>query len=510
MNRAQYARRNIIFGYLGNIVAAILGFVLRTVFIYKLDKSYLGVNGLYSNLLSVLSLADLGMTSAINYSLYGPVAREEYGKVAAYMALFKKTYHYIALAVTAVGVAFIPFLQYIIKDAGNIPLSNLQLYYVMFLFNTVSSYFVAYKYNLANAQQRGYIQTNITTITKLITVLLQIVVLLVWENFTLYLATQIVVELVQKIFANFYLNRTYPFLKSHTDEKLSREEKGEIVRNVKALLLHRIGDALRLQTDNIIISAFMSVALVGMVDNYVLVITTVSGFVNILFYSVMGSLGNVIAIESKEKQYLVFRTYRFLGAWIYGFSTVGYMLLLTPLIFLLWGEQFALPVIAIALMLIDYYLKGLRIVLTNYKTAAGIFQEDQYVALIQGVVNLIISIVLVQKMGLAGIYIGTVVSGLIANIQKPILIYKKCFSVPVREYFFSSLKYIVTLLISLVICYGAGHAMNLSEGWGGFFFMAFLITIVFNGCFILAFYRKPEFTYLLSILQRMLKQKQKG
>ena len=291
MNRSQYARRNIIFGYLGNIIAALLGFALRTVFIYKLDKSYLGVNGLYSNILSVLSLADLGMTNAVNYSLYGPIARKEYDKVAAYMELFKKAYRYIAIAVTTVGTAFIPFLHYVIKDAGNIPFDKLRLYYIMFLINTVSTYFVAYKYSLANAQQRGYIQTNITTITKIITVLAQIIVLLVWENFTLYLATQIVIELVQKVFANLYLNHVYPFLKERTEEKLNPKEKREIICNVKALLLHRIGDALRLQTDNIIISAFMSVVMVGMVDNYVLVINTISGFVNILFYSVMRGSG---------------------------------------------------------------------------------------------------------------------------------------------------------------------------------------------------------------------------
>lgn len=510
MNRSQYARRNIIFGYLGNVVAAVLGFVLRTVFIYKLDKSYLGVNGLYSNILSVLSLADLGMTSAINYSLYGPIARKEYDKVAAYMALFKKAYRYIAVAVALAGIAFIPFLQYIIKDAGNIPFDKLRLYYVMFLINTVSTYFVAYKYNLANAQQQGYIQTNINTITKLITVLVQIVVLFVWENFTLYLASQIVIELIQKIFANLYLSHTYPFLKEHTEEKLSGEEKREIVCNVKALLLHRIGDALRLQTDNIIISAFMSVSMVGMVDNYVLVINTVSGFVNILFNSVMAGLGNVIAIESKEKQYLVFRTYRFLGAWIYGFSTVGYVLLLTPLICFLWGERFALPRIAIVLLLTDYYLKGFRIILTNYKTAAGIFQEDRYVALIQGIVNLIISIAFVQKIGLTGIYIGTVVSGLIANIQKPFMIYRKCFESPVREYFVDSVKYIIAMLIPLGICYGINQHLNTARNWIDLLFLTIVITIIFNGCYFFVFHKREEYNYLLAILKRMLETKRKG
>lgn len=510
MSRTRYAVKNIAFGYLSNIVITILGFVLRTVFIYKLDRTLLGVNGLYTNILSVLSLADLGLGTAMNFSLYEPVANKEYKKIAAYMQVFKNAYRIIAIVVAVLGLALVPFLRYIIKDAGNISLEQLQFYYIIFLVNIVSSYLVTYKYSLANAEQKTYIQTNITTITKLITVILQIISLLVWSNFTIYLLTQMAVELGQKIFVNVYLNRKYPYLQESSDYEISKEEKSTIFRNVKALLLHKIGDVARFQTDNIIISAFISVALVGIVDNYNLVITSIAGFVNIIFNSVLASLGNLVATENKSKQYSIFKTYRFLGAWIYGFSAVGFWVLLTPLINLLWGKEFILEVGVVGLILVDYYFKGLRIVLTNYKTAAGIFAEDKYIALIQGAVNLVISVALVNKLGLVGVYVGTVISGLIANLFKPHLIYRKCFDVSVWEYYKDSIKYIASsvliLMISLVI---RNRFIDVST-WGGFICMAAVITVLYNAAYLLLFHRNQSFNYLLGTVKRIVGFPKKG
>lgn len=502
MSRAQNSAKNIFFGYIGNIVVTILGFVLRTVFIYKLGKTLLGVNGLYTNILSVLSLADLGLGTAMNFSLYDPVAKKDYKRITIYMSLFKKAYRYIAAVVAIIGLSLVPVLQYIIKDPGNIGIGELRIYYVIYLVNIVSTYFVAYKYSLVNAEQKGYIQTNILTITKFVTVSLQIIVLLFGSGFLVYLLMQMFVELAQKLFVSIYLDRRYPCLLAKPEGELPEKDKKEIVKNVKALLLHKIGDIARFQTDNIIISAFISISIVGVVDNYVLVTTSISGFVNILFNSVLASLGNLIATESKEKQYQVFKAYRFMGAWIYGFSAVGYFVLLTPLISLLWGDDFALGTVVVSMFLLDYYFKGFRIVLTNFKSAAGIFDEDKYIALIQGAINLVISITLVQKLGLIGVYIGTVVSGLLANIVKPSIIYKKCFNKKVSEYYRDSFVYILISTLAIAIILGL-NALIATYTWLGFFIMVILITIVFNGLFILVFHRTEEFRYIIKKVKQM-------
>ena len=507
MGRVQSAAKNIAFGYIGNLTTQLLGFILRTVFISYLGDTLNGINDLYTGILSVLSLAELGVGTALNYSLYGPVARKDYEKIKSYMQLYKKAYRVIGLVIAVIGLAISPFLPYLVKQPQGVSVRDLTLYYFIFLFNTVSTYFVAYKYSLAYAEQKNYIQTNTITITKMITVTLQIAVIVTTRNFYLYLLAAAAVELIQKIFISWYLNRLYPYLKDKNVKKLSKEETGEVVTKTKALVFHKVGDVARLQTDSMIISAFINVTLVGFVGNYNMILNSVANFVNIIFNSVLSSFGNLIATESKEKQYDVFRVYRFFACWIYGFSAVGFFLLLTPFIVIWQGNEKVLAAGVVACILIDYYFKGDRIVLSNFKTAAGVFEQDKYLALIQGVVNLILSIVLVQKIGLVGIYIGTIVSGLIANITKPFIIYKVCFEKSVKTYFLDSVKYLAVLFGILVLLTGIKQFVMPQVTVLSFIVMFIVICVVFNGIFLLLFGRTQEFGYLWVIIKWKLRRR---
>lgn len=507
MGRVQSAAKNIAFGYIGNLTTQLLGFILRTVFISYLGDTLNGINDLYTGILSVLSLAELGVGTALNYSLYGPVARKDYEKIKSYMQLYKKAYRVIGLVIAVIGLAISPFLPYLVKQPQGVSVRDLTLYYFIFLFNTVSTYFVAYKYSLAYAEQKNYIQTNTITITKMITVTLQIAVIVTTRNFYLYLLTAAAVELIQKIFISWYLNRLYPYLKDKNVKKLSKEETGEVVTKTKALVFHKVGDVARLQTDSMIISAFINVTLVGFVGNYNMILNSVANFVNIIFNSVLSSFGNLIATESKEKQYDVFKVYRFFACWIYGFSAVGFFLLLTPFIVIWQGNEKVLAAGVVACILIDYYFKGDRIVLSNFKTAAGVFEQDKYLALIQGVVNLILSIVLVQKIGLVGIYIGTIVSGLIANITKPFIIYKVCFEKSVKTYFLDSVKYLAVLGGILMLLTGIKQFVMPQVTVLSFVVMFIVICVVFNGIFLLLFGRTQEFGYLWGIIKGKLRRR---
>ncbi|MCI7595910.1 MAG: polysaccharide biosynthesis protein [Lachnospiraceae bacterium] len=502
MGRIQYAVKNIAFGYIGNITSTILGFVLRTVFIMKLDETLLGVNGLYTGILTMLSLAELGIGTALNYSLYAPVAKGDIEKIKSYMLFYKKAYLAIAGVVTAIGIILIPFLKYFIKNPGDYGIRELTVYYLIFLFNTVSTYFVAYKYSLVNAQQKNYIQTNALTLTKLATTVSQIIVLLATANFLFYLLTAAVVELIQKIYVNHYLNRLYPYLKEKNVKPLKKEETQVIKDKTRALVYHKVGDVARLQTDSIIISSLIQVSLVGVVDNYTMVINSISGFVNIIFNSVISSFGNLIATESEEKQYEMFNVYRFAANWVYGLSAIGFYVLLTPLVYLWLGEEWLLGNIVVALILVDYYFKGDRIVLSNFKTAAGVFEEDKYLALIQGVVNLVISIVLVQFMGLAGIYVGTIVSGLIANVTKPFIIYRVCFKKGAGEYFLDTARKLLVLAVTLAIVLFVSKFLLQQITMLSFALTGVMIILVYNVLFLLCFGRTKELRYLLDLVKK--------
>ncbi len=507
MGRVKSATRNIAFGYIGQVATMIMSFVLRKIFIMHLSETLLGVNSLYTNILSILNMAELGIGTALNFSLYGPVARGEKEKIKSYMQMYRKAYYTIALVVAIIGTMLSPFLKYLVKNPEGTTLRDLTLYYFIFLFNTVSSYFVAYKYSLINAEQKNYIQTNIITITKVITVFFQIIVIVLTKNFYLFLITDAAIQLIQKIFVSRFLNNMYPYLREKNIEKLSKEESDEVWGKTKALVFHKIGDVARLQTDALIISSFIEVAMAGFVDNYNMVISSVSNFVNIVFNSVISSFGNLIATESRQKQYEMFKVYRFFASWVYGFSCVGFMVLLTPLIRIIYGDYWALAPMVVYCILIDYYFKGDRIVLSNYKTAAGVFEQDKYLALIQGAVNLVISIALVQtSLGLTGIYIGTIVSGLIANITKPVIIYRTCFDMDAKSYFVDTFKYLASLIFVLVVCNVVSIYVLSNLNILTFLLMAVIITVVFNGVYLLLYGRSDEFKYVFGKIMVKLKR----
>ncbi|MDE7016253.1 MAG: polysaccharide biosynthesis protein [Lachnospiraceae bacterium] len=513
MGRVKQAEKNIFFGYISNFVILILGFWQRDVFISVLGETILGVNTLYADILSMLSLAELGIGTALNYSLYKPVANHDHEKIKSFMALYRKAYLVIAGVIAALGLLLTPFLPYLIsaEERGDISVRNLSVYYLIFLFNTVSTYFVAYKYSLVNAEQRSYIQTNIATITKIITVSVQIAVLHITKNFLLYLLAQAAIELLQKIAVSIYFNHLYPYLRDRNIEKLTKAETDLVVTKSKALMMHKIGDVARLQTDSIIITYFINVGSVGYVGNYNYVITYGANFINLIFNSVISGLGNLVATESKEKQYHIFKVYRFFACWMYGFAAVGFWFLLTPLITGLWlDESWKLGQMVLSLILIDFYFKGGRTVLLNYKIAAGVFEQDRYLPLIQGAINLVISIVGAKMIGLAGVYVGTVVSGILANLIRPVIIYRDCFSKSVWYYFRDSIQYIGAILGIVVLLVPIRNLVLMQVNLLTFLAMAFIITAVYNLFFFFLFRKTEEFAYLWNLLMGKVKRVRTG
>ena len=504
-SRTVNSARNIGWGVIGKLTTLALSFISRTVFIYCLGTVYLGVNGLFSNVLSILAFSELGIGTAMNYSLYKPVADGNREKICSLMHAYKQAYRVVAGIIATLGLALLPWLDVFVKGADGI--GDIRVYYLLFLFNTVCSYFVTYKYGLVNAEQKNYILTNIDTCCRIAVTLVQIVVMLVFHDFLVYLLVQTGTQLLQQIFTALYLNRRYSYLERGTCQPLDHETKHSLIVNIRALICHQIGSICVYQTDYILISMFISVGIVGLVSNYQMMLSAVTGFIILAMSSVVSSLGNLVATESLQKQMQIFRAYDFCGFWLYSFETISFAVLCEPFITLWIGDDKLIDSLSWALILINIYFVGQRDATFRFETAAGIFDPGKYASIVQSIINLVVSVYGVNQWGLPGIYIGTIVSGIVITVWKPYVLYSYQFKK-------SCLPYFARLIRNAIFVGTIIALMLVLRGWimpvvtiPAFVLMTFLTFIIPNLVIAVTFWRTNEMQYLNERVHILLQRK---
>lgn len=498
MGRIEKMQKNIFWGAFSNIVIMLLSFASRTVFIYNLSTTELGVNGVFSNILTILSFAELGIGTAMNFSLYGLVAKKDINRIKSLMHFYKKAYRIIAAIVGVLGLCLVPFLPYIAKGTQGV--DHLYAIYFLYLFNTVASYFVSYKYSLSNAEQKNYVFTNINLVFNIICTCTQMIVVIVFKSFLIYCFVGAVVQLIQNITTNIYMNKMYPYLKDKDVEPVSKEELAPVIKNVKALIISKIGSICVNQTDNLIISMAINVTVVGVISNYLTLTRNVGQFLNLVFNSGTASFGNLIATESKQKQYDMFKAFRFLAFWAYGFASIALLVLMTPFVSLLWGEHNTIGFAVVFWLCVNYYFGGHRTCVYNVKVAGGLFDQDKFLAFATAIVNLVVSIIGAKIWGPAGVYFGTFVQGMLETIVRPGIIYKNLFDVPVKYYFIDGFKYLVTVIVAAVMCYGLRLLTMPVFNILGFILNMAIVVVIPNGIFYILFRKRPEFEYLKKIV----------
>jgi len=392
----------------------------------------------------------------------------------------------------------IPIDLYPSRSTGNI--GNLYIYYLIFLFGTVSSYFVSYKFSLVNAEQKNYIFSNINTLVLLFSTIIQILNLILFKSFLGYLLIGTVIGLAQQIFVSKYLNKRYPYLIDKNVQKLSKEELQPIKKNVFALIYHKIGEVSVYQTDNVIISAFINITTVGLISNYNLIITAVNGFIGTIFASAIGSLGNLVAIETKQRQIEIFNIYNFVDFWLYGFSCIAFVSLIEPFITLWIGSDKLVDSTSLILICLNFYFVGQRVAFLNFKTAFGVFYDDKYVVLGVAAINLVISITMVKLIGLPGVYIGTLVSGLYSSIRRPLIAYKRMTGLEVSCYFKTFIKYLLSVLAAGIPLYIFSKYYLNNVSVGKFTLTVFLVALVPNLLFYILYRNAPEFEYCKNLI----------
>lgn len=442
--------KNVIGNFASNLSLNLLRFVSRIIFIKCLNEVYLGVNGLLSNVLGLLALSELGISTAINYSLYKPLEEKDENKIRSLMNFYKKAYTVIALVVTVAGIVLLPFLPHFIKDTTGI--ENLSIIYLIFLANMVIGYLFGYKRTLITADQKSYKITPFLIFFNFLTTILQIIVLLLFKHYIIYLLMQTICIILEHIFVNRYIEKEYPYIKNlKNSEKLDSDELGKIKTNVKALLMHQIGTYVFLSTDNLIISKFIGIVTVGIYSNYVLVVNMIKSFISTLTNNAIASVGNLIASKDESRKYKVFKEMDFVCFVLYGVSSLCFITLFTPFIEFCFGSKFLLDDLTLYLIVFNHYVSGMNAVPIMFVSSSGLYDKDKYVPLIQSIVNLVISIVLAIKIGIAGVLIGTAVSNLFPYIIKPYIIHKHILHEKLSTYFKTAIKQFIVITITLLI-----------------------------------------------------------
>lgn len=494
--------RNLSFGIFYQIISLILSFVCRTILIQKLGSEILGINSLYSNILTLFSLVELGISNVMLLKLYKPIASNDEEQISAYLKYYRKIYSVIALVIFVIGVAFVPFLHLIVSVDINISNYDLIIYYFIFLLNVVLSYLLVYKQTLLNAKQEFYIIKIFNLCNLIIKSLVLIVSLLIFPNYKLYLILECLVNFVFNVIIHIYCDKRYPYIKK-CKSVLSKQEKREIFVNVKDTFLYKLGGVLINNTDSIIISAVLSTLLVGYLANYNLVISALTGFISLIANAIFASVGNLSIEGDSQKSNKIFNVFLLVFHYLAAFMAIGMFCTFNDFI-LLWlkNVEFILSWDVILVLCLNFYIVTAITPIYVFRENNALFKGVKYLLLLAAIINIVLSIIFAKFLGLMGVVLATIVCRLVTTIVfEPPYLYKEVFKKSSKDYFMRQLKMLLVSCVSFVGCYFA--CLYLPSTWGFFFVKILICFVIVSVLFLIAFGRTQEFNYLINMAKEM-------
>lgn len=498
----QAVGRNIKYSAVNYIAVNLLKFIVRMVFVKTLPIEYLGVNGLFTNVLAMLSLAELGIGPAIVYSLYKPLAYGDKETVKSIMHLFKKVYIAVGGIILVLGLALFPFLDSFIKDGQSVP--QVHYFYLVFLLNTVVSYLWTYKRSLLIADQKQYVVNIYQASVQVLIAVLQIIFLLIFADYWCF----IILMLLGTVLENFSIARKadkeYPYL-NEAAEVLALDIKQQIVKNTKAMICHKIGGMVVFSSSNLVLSKFIGLAEVGLYSNYYMVIAALNTFAAKFFESITASIGNLIVLEGSGKKIKAFKVTEFITALQASICFCGLYVLFNPFVELWVGNAYLFGEAVVAVMAFSFYLMYMRKAVLLFHDASGLYWNDRYKPLAESVINLAASIYLTIHYGVIGVVVGGIISTLLTCFWvEPYVLFNNSIDIKLQDYFIDYLKFTAAALLSAFVSkfiYGSlfikVSLLNFIVG----IFICVSVTLVF---WCLAFKNREEMQYLLNFVKSKL------
>lgn len=491
-SRVENAKRNAAFAVAKKIVTLVLVLVSRKIFIKYIGVEYLGINSLFANVLTLLSLADLGIGTAMNVSLYKPIAEKDYKTLSAIIGYFKKIYWVIAAVITVVGLGLIPFLKYIVNMDQDIP--HLYLYYIIMVCRNAFSYLLAYKTSIINADQKSSTNDNIVIWLTFAKTVLEVIVIIAFKNFLAYLLIDVLFVVSRNLIVTCVANKEYPFLKEKAE--LDGEVKKRIRSNVFSLSIYKISYVALNGTDNILMSVMVGTVFVGMYANYYSVASNIEAMLGLVFMALTPSIGNLVATSKSKDIYRVFNLTQITSFWISGVVCAGLMFLTQDFITMWLGENMLLDKYTVAaIALYQYYAICMRPIWI-FREGTGMYRQIRYIMLATAGLNIVLSIVLGKYLGLSGILFATTIANMLTCfLYEPRILFKSFLDTsPIiyyRDYFINALL----TLFGMALCYFA--LRRLTEVSPIMFVVKGVICVsIMSAVYFIRYFKTPEFKEL--------------
>lgn len=503
IERTKNATRNIIFGIILKAYQILAPFLMRTAMIYLMGVKYLGLNSLFTSVLQVLNLAELGVGSAMVYSMYKPIADDDEITICALMKLYRTYYRAIGLVIAVVGCILTPFIPKLIS--GDVPDGiNVYILYLLNLGATVLSYWLfAYKNSVLQAHQRIDVVSKVTLITNTFQYGLQLFVLWSFHNYYLYVVVMLITQAITNIVTAIVADKLYPKFKPYG--VLPLKEVKKINQRIRDLFTSKIGSIVVNSFDTIVISSFLGLTVLAVYQNYYFILTAVTGIVRTVFLSVSAGIGNSLVVETKEKNYNDLNTFTFIICWIAGVGSCFFLNLYQPFMELWVGKDLMLEFSVVICFVIYYYVFEVNQLLNTYKDAGGIWHQDRFRPLVTAIANLGMNLIMVQFYGIYGIILSTVLSMILIGMPWQMhnlfttMFEKKDMTPYIRNLFY----YVGMSFVVCIISYLGCRLIN-TNIWSTLVFRVIICFVMPNVFFIIVYHRKKEFYETILLLNNML------
>lgn len=464
--RTINTKRNIIASYLLMIIQMIFSFVSKSVIVYTLGSDYLGLSSLFASVLTVLNVAELGFTTSIVFFMYKPLAENDVKRVCALLAYLKKVYKGVGISILILGMVTTFFLPYLIN--GEAPSEiNIYLLYILYLINTVISYFLsAHKTALLTAIQRLDLTKIVNCIVTVIQYILQLIALIVFKNYYLFVGAMITGTCVTNIFVAYISKKKFPQYECGGD--ISKEDKKEIIRKVKGLLICNISIVTYTTLDSIVISSFVGLISVAIYNNYMTIYKAANQLIVLVRTAMQSSVGNSIVSESINKNLHDIYLWQFLFSVIATWCATCMLCLYQPFMKLWMGDNLMLPMIDVILIVVWFFIDIVQQAHNLYSAGAGLWNELRYSYIFNTCNNLVFNIILGKAYGITGIILASLATCIISGtFWQCIIIFRHYFKISAKKYILTQVKYfgiaLVSVSITFLICsiVNAGDLMNI-------------------------------------------------